>query len=372
MDASYRTPVWLTGLLAVIFIIFASIFGSLLFMHAKKSALEERLQGLRAEVINLRAQDGELQTAIGVDGPLARQCQKRVALLKELDEETKTSHSDSKTMLEKAATNAIAIHDSLDKATATRKTLDQEVKDRRLEIALVEPQLLANERDFDARRLRLRDQIAVATTETEEVRKKSLKENLDKDRRITELNDRIAELTRQREIANQDVKADGVIMEADATVGFVVVDLGRNQALRKGTRFTVFNRRAGRNVYKGIIEVTNVEAGISTCRVVEEKDPNNPLIPNDLISNPVFDRAKVKAFAIRGSFVRFSKDELKNFIVESGGRYNEDLSVATDYLVAGDNAESYLLDANKLGITILSEEQLIESQLFRLTTAPKN
>jgi len=83
----------------------------------------------------------------------------------------------------------------------------------------------------------------------------------------------------------------------------------------------------------------------------------------------VFDRDKIKTFAVRGDFIRFSKDELKRFITESGGRYDDQLTVSTDYLVAGERADDSLIQANKLGISVLSEEQLIDSQLFRLTTS---
>lgn len=366
MDASYRTPIWLSGLLTTCIIACMVIFGLLLFMHARKTGLEEQLQTLKVEVVAQRALNGALQNEIGVDGPLAKQVQKRAKLLEELNGESKVGFDDAKMLVDKCAENATAIKDGMDKSASTRKTLEQEAKDRRTEVAQVETQQLANERDFENRLGQLREKINTVSRELEEAHKKNVKEKVEKEVRVTELKDRIAELTRQRTLANQDDRPDGRIMEADSTVGFVVVDLGRRQALRKGTKFTVYNRQAGNNVYKGMIEVTQVKEAISTCRVLEEKDPNNPLVANDLISNPVFDRDKVKGFSIRGTFHRFSKDELKRFILESGGRYDEGLLVATDYLVAGDNAEEFLLQANKLGITILSEEQLIESQLFRL------
>lgn len=366
MDASNRTPIWLSGLLTASIVIGLVVFGLLLLMHARKSGMEEQLQTMKVQVAALRDIEGKLKDEVGADGPLAKQLQKRTKLLEELNSEAATAAKDTKSLQEKCEQSAVAIKDGMDKSSSNRKTLEQEAKERRAEVALSETQLLSSERDFEGRLSQLRDKISTVSGELEVVRKKNLKEITDKDARIAELTDRIAELTRQREIANQDAKADGRIMEADSLVGFVVIDLGRRHALRKGAKFTVYNRQGGRNVYKGMIEVTQVKEDISTCRVLEEKDANNPLVASDLITNPVFDRDKVKGFSIRGAFQRFSKDELKRFILESGGRYDEDMLVATDYLVAGENAEEYLLKANKLGITILSEEQLIESQLFRL------
>ena len=69
--------------------------------------------------------------------------------------------------------------------------------------------------------------------------------------------------------------------------------------------------------------------------------------------------------------MHYSKDELKRFILENGGRYDEELSVNTDYLVAGERCDAALEEALRIGISILSEEQLIESQLFRLPNSQK-
>ena len=48
------------------------------------------------------------------------------------------------------------------------------------------------------------------------------------------------------------------------------------------------------------------------------------------------------------------------FITEGGGVVQKELSTKTHYLIAGDNSKEALEEASKYGITILSEDQLID------------
>jgi NAD-dependent DNA ligase len=68
----------------------------------------------------------------------------------------------------------------------------------------------------------------------------------------------------------------------------------------------------------------------------------------------------VKIFVLKGDFSRFSADELARFITESGAKVEKELTTASDYLVAGDRAQAALDQASKLGISILSEDQLLD------------
>jgi hypothetical protein len=364
--AASRLHLLFSALLVAVIVACAVVFGLFLVQHARKSGLEEQAISVRYELDALRTQDGALQDQIKDDGPLVRQIVQKRTLLAELGTEIDAANADVTVMVTKCKEYSQAVQEASEKAVAARGLLTQEVKDRRSELADREKQLYANERDFDGRQKQLNDKIQNLSAKLEAARKKGLKELQGLEARMEELRSRVQELTRQRELSNnQAVQADGKLLEADAAIGFVVVDLGRQQGLRKGTRFSVYNQRGGKNVIKGSIEVVSVGDAVSTCRVLEETNANDPLISNDLISNPVFDRNKIKVYALRGNFAQFSKDELKRFIVESGGRVDDALTVSTDYLVAGDNADGALIQANKLGISVLSEAQLVESRLFR-------
>lgn len=68
-----------------------------------------------------------------------------------------------------------------------------------------------------------------------------------------------------------------------------------------------------------------------------------------------------KSFVMSGVFEGISRDELKQMIVDHGGKNTYSLSSKTDYLLAGDKAGPSKLDkAEKLGIKLISLEEFRE------------
>ncbi len=65
-----------------------------------------------------------------------------------------------------------------------------------------------------------------------------------------------------------------------------------------------------------------------------------------------------KQFVVTGTLEKYSREEIKSFIQEQGGKVMETVSRKTDYLVAGENPGSKLEKAKTLGIPILSERDL--------------
>ena len=72
-----------------------------------------------------------------------------------------------------------------------------------------------------------------------------------------------------------------------------------------------------------------------------------------------------KTFVITGKFAELSRDQLSEWIEQSGGKVSSSVSAKTDYLVAGESAGSKLDKAQKLGVAIISDQalkQLIEAE----------
>ncbi|MBW4442356.1 MAG: NAD-dependent DNA ligase LigA [Plectolyngbya sp. WJT66-NPBG17] len=67
-----------------------------------------------------------------------------------------------------------------------------------------------------------------------------------------------------------------------------------------------------------------------------------------------------KVFVITGTLPTLKRDEAKALIQGAGGKATDSVSKKTDYLVAGEEAGSKLEKAQTLGITILSEAELME------------
>jgi DNA ligase (NAD+) len=67
-----------------------------------------------------------------------------------------------------------------------------------------------------------------------------------------------------------------------------------------------------------------------------------------------------KTFVITGTLPTLKRDEAKTLIQKAGGKITDSVSKKTDYLVVGEDAGSKLEKAQELGITTLSEAQLLE------------
>lgn len=63
---------------------------------------------------------------------------------------------------------------------------------------------------------------------------------------------------------------------------------------------------------------------------------------------------------ITGTLPTLKRNEAKDLIEQAGGKVTGSVSAKTDYLVVGEEAGSKLEKAQELGITQLSEAQLLE------------
>ncbi|MBU0475232.1 MAG: NAD-dependent DNA ligase LigA [Bacteroidetes bacterium] len=75
------------------------------------------------------------------------------------------------------------------------------------------------------------------------------------------------------------------------------------------------------------------------------------------ISNSKNQNLNGLSFVVTGSLSNITRDEAKEKIISSGGKFVSSLSKKTDYLVAGENAGSKLEKAKTFGVKIISEEE---------------
>ncbi len=356
--SSSGSPTWLIALTVILAVAAAITFGLFLDRHAQAAAYQNQQHSLKVELEQMRVRQAALKDRIPkLDEGIRMRREQALAL----EENEKTWSADLDRLVQDNKVRLGELGDANRKEVKTYGDLMREAPERRAEVGREEERAYAQEHDFDDNRRKLRDEVSAIAQQFEQDKKKGRSEIVRLDNRVGELDNRVRFLTNQLDAESREMRPDGMIMAAEsATAGFVVIDRGSKHNLRKGLRFTVFVQRAGKNVSKGLIEVVKIDERLATCRVLDEKDGNNPFVNGDLIHNPVWDADRVRTFAIRGDFRRFSRGELTRFIEQSGGRVDTEMKTGTDYLVAGSAAEQWTETAVKLGVSILSEDQLLD------------
>lgn len=74
----------------------------------------------------------------------------------------------------------------------------------------------------------------------------------------------------------------------------------------------------------------------------------------------ISDKLNGLTFVLTGTLPTLKRDEAKEMIEKRGGKVSGSVSKKTSYVVAGEEAGSKLDKANELGITVLTEEQLLQ------------
>ncbi|QIR38806.1 NAD-dependent DNA ligase LigA [Tolypothrix sp. PCC 7910] len=96
---------------------------------------------------------------------------------------------------------------------------------------------------------------------------------------------------------------------------------------------------------------------ISRLRAAGLQLANSAETPIITDSNPKF---AGKSFVVTGTLPTLKRDEAKALIQKAGGKVTDSVSKKTDYLVVGEDAGSKLAKAEALGITQLTEAQLLQ------------
>ena len=156
-------------------------------------------------------------------------------------------------------------------------------------------------------RRQLEDQLKDKVAELEEVREA-------KDNRIAELRDQNEglvltnnQLTRKIEDADTRTfyRPSGYVVSTENRTNTVYVDLGRDDNLRPGVTFAVYDKNkvgpdgADKEAMKGMIEITSVDARTSQARVLDST-PGQPFTSGDPIHSPIWSPGRKGRYAFVG------------------------------------------------------------------------
>ncbi len=105
--------------------------------------------------------------------------------------------------------------------------------------------------------------------------------------------------------------------------------------------------------------------GLKAAGVRMETEPRNTNAPSGVLTG--------KTLVVTGKLQKYNRDQIQQLILEHGGKAASSVSAKTDFLVAGEKAGSKRDKAQKLGITILTEdefESLLTGQTLQQPDAP--
>lgn len=359
-----RVPSWMIALIILFASGLAVALGSYLVFHAQLASVQEDQARIRAQVQELKPlpdkikkKINDVNSQLGADQRILARNGK-LAKVRSLHD----SENDAMTLnlLPQQRDLIREMKAGIDRQQSTREQLTADAKRNRTDLANEEERALAQEREAEKNLLRSRKRIEQASLEKAEAARKHRDQILIAEASVRERQDRVQQLLDRRETEREVMRSDGQVLQANVPLGFVIINRGLDHDLRVGTRFQIFNRRGGRNVIKGDVEVMTIEQRQSTCRVIAEKQQTNPIIPGDHLHNPIYNPDEVKIFVIAGDLRTYTRNELTRFIIDSGNRVEPMISERTHYLVAGEQADAAISQARLNGVHVLSEDQLAE------------
>ncbi len=150
----------------------------------------------------------------------------------------------------------------------------------------------------------------------------------------------------------EEALADAEVRRVDPVAREVVLSIGRGEKVILGMTFAIFNDatdiRPDRvtGVYprgKAVVEVTQINDGFSTARIIEESR-GNPIVKGDVAANAVYDPNKTYKFLVYGNFdvdgdgvaTPLEGEDLKALVQRWGGDLTTEITGDLDFVVLGE------------------------------------
>lgn len=206
-----------------------------------------------------------------------------------------------------------------------------------------------------------REQFGRADTELRQVERDMEDQELELNKRIANTRLLIEDASRSEQLRGQVQfeRPDGSIVQSIPSLGQAYIDLGYEDNLFPGLTFSVFSSDVGGSPYrlpKANLEVVRVEPRRALVRVTNE-NTLQPILPGDLIYNPVWSKDHTAGVAFVGEMYVDDDDQHDNdffasLVREAGGRIDAfvpdmqsgriegALTVETTWLVLGEIPEA--------------------------------
>lgn len=137
--------------------------------------------------------------------------------------------------------------------------------------------------------------------------------------------------------APANLNPDGQVLKVSQDLPLAWIDLGADDRLVLGTRFTVEAGSLGERHQKAWAEVIEVQKDMAKVRLYDQADAFDPVVAGDYIVNPVYDPDGSYNAVMAGRFSGlYAKEQLTSLLGDIGIRVQDELDLTTNFLIVGE------------------------------------
>ncbi|MBI3272588.1 MAG: hypothetical protein HYZ53_26600 [Planctomycetes bacterium] len=196
--------------------------------------------------------------------------------------------------------------------------------------------------------------------------RKQADERMRKQNEVNKTKADLAELLKKEAIVRDFTEVQGTVVDSDTRREYAVINLGSPDRIVPGLKFRVFRKdKGGLKRWKGEVEVKQVFGDYSRASITQLSSDGDPLVHGDFITNPLYGREKPKRVVIAGKIsgktFPYEMDELRRRIAATGAVLEDTVSIFTDYVLRGQEAEE---DANfktavDLSVPVMAVQEIL-------------
>jgi predicted nucleic acid-binding Zn-ribbon protein len=332
--------------------------------YAKEGAEGASVEALRLDLEGLRAQfpafvTSEVRTLEQAKSALVQAVQQASDLAKQSEQDR---------------ANAVAAREEADRKVAEiQGERDEKITSLDRDLQAASEHAKAAETDLRSQIQELRDRNDSLEAQSREERDSATRVEGELRREVNRRDARIDYLSqKQARLREQAAKPDGKVLQVSPDGLVVYLDLGKKDGITVGTKLEVYSEAAsGVRVPKGFCQVRSVQADYAEA-LLSETTALRPVVKDDFVSSPIFQRGEKYHFALLGRFTgRYTRSEIVGLLREASHTVDDTVGTATDFLVLGEPevsedgstpqdllATPEFRNAQTLGVEVLRQSEL--------------
>ena len=255
-----KVPAWLFTLLIIFSALAAGLYVSWLYFHSKAASHADNLLDVNERVDEITAKTlPSLKQRID-------SLTEHIRLRKQKQSDIASNDQDEQNAINTLGSTAqedyAAIQASIAKLQQEYDAISKRTQTAQDDLITEEQNAVNTQQDHEAQLVKYRSNIEQLGQEIKRIEEQNLKDLLKVEAEIRDRDARVQELVDRQNPDAEDLISDGKVLQSLAAEGFIIINRGLEDDLPQGTRFIVFNRRAGKNIkkVKEIMKSANVKA----------------------------------------------------------------------------------------------------------------